>query len=694
MAKKTLVIVESPTKAKTLSKLLGRNYEIKASMGHVRDLPKSRMGVLIEEDFTPEYILVRGKGSIAKELKSRAKGADRILLASDPDREGEAIAWHLAFLLGIDPAEACRIRLYEITKQGVRQAVAHPEPIDLKRVDAQQARRVLDRLVGYRLSPLLWNKIRSGLSAGRVQSVALRILCEREKEIAAFKEQEYWLVDVDGGASDYRRYKLRLEKKDGKALSLSTAEEAEAVEKELRRHSLVVADWKARENRRLPLPPFKTSTLQQEAGRRLGYSPKRTMAVAQALYEGIDIRGKGPVGLITYMRTDSLRVSEGAQGACRDFIGSRWGEEYLPEKPNEHKSRGRVQDAHEAIRPTDVTLEPEAIKEQLSKEQHQLYDLIWRRFVASQMAAARLSRTTLDVEAGPFGLRQSGVTLLFKGWGLLWPLDLKEGLIAPAEKGETLDLLDVTRTQKFTRPPSRYTESGLVKLLEDRGVGRPSTYASIVSTLFDRGYVERGEEKKLLPTELGVVVCDFLVAHFADLVNTDFTATMEEDLDEIEQGQRQWLDLVRAFWKSFSADLAKAEEEAKPVELPVKEVGEDCPDCGAPLVIKRGRFGEFIACSAYPKCKYSRPLLKTIGVACPKCKEGEVVRRRSKKGRTFYGCSRYPDCDFVSWNEPTAKACPDCGAFLEKKKKGRKPLLACSSCDYVEEGGAHDDGEA
>ncbi len=692
MAKKTLVIVESPTKAKTLSKLLGRNYEIKASMGHVRDLPKSRMGVLVEEDFSPEYILVRGKGSIVKELKGRAKAADRILLASDPDREGEAIAWHLAFLLGLDPSEACRIRLYEITKQGVRNAVAHPEPIDLRRVDAQQARRVLDRLVGYRLSPLLWNKIRSGLSAGRVQSVALRILCEREKEIEAFREQEYWLVDVDGGASDDRRYRLRLEKRDGKALSLSCAAEAEAVEKELRCHRLVVSDWRTRENRRPPLPPFKTSTLQQEAGRRLGFSPKRTMAVAQALYEGIDLPGKGPVGLITYMRTDSLRVSEEAQEACRRFIEARWGSDYLPSKPNEYKSRGRVQDAHEAIRPTDITFDPQEIREHLAKEQFQLYDLIWRRFVASQMAAAQLSRTTLDVEAGPFGLRQSGVSLLFKGWGILWPLDLKEGVIALAEKGELLDLLDVTRTQKFTRPPSRYTESGLVKLLEDKGVGRPSTYASIVSTLFDRGYVERGEEKKLVPTELGVLVCDFLLEHFSDLVNTDFTATMEEDLDEIERGERQWLDLVRVFWESFSADLVKAEKLARPVELPVREIGEDCPECGAPLVIKRGRFGEFIACSGYPECRYSRPLLKTIGVACPVCGEGEVVRRRSKKGRTFYGCSRYPGCDFVSWNEPTGKACPLCGAFLEKKKKGRKAVLACSACAYVEEG--DDGGEA
>ncbi|QVL35486.1 type I DNA topoisomerase [Aminirod propionatiphilus] len=694
MAKKTLVIVESPTKAKTLSKMLGRNYEIKASMGHVRDLPKSRLGVLVEEDFAPEYILVRGKGSVVKELKSRAKGADRILLASDPDREGEAIAWHLAFILGIDPAAACRIRLFEITKQGVKEAVAHPEPIDLRRVDAQQARRVLDRLVGYRLSPLLWNKIRSGLSAGRVQSVALRILCEREREIEAFKEQEYWLVDVEAGKDD-RRYRLRLERRDGKALTLTCAEEAEAAERELRRHPLVVVDWKAKESRRTPLPPFKTSTLQQEAGRRLGYAPKRTMAVAQSLYEGVEIPGKGPVGLITYMRTDSLRVSESAQEACRAFIESRWGSDYLPEKANEHKSRGRVQDAHEAIRPTDVTFEPQEIKAHLSREQFQLYDLVWRRFVASQMAAARLSRTTVDVEAGPFGLRQSGVSLLFQGWGLLWSLDFKEGIIDGAERGEVLELLDVARTQKFTRPPSRYTESGLVKLLEDKGVGRPSTYAAIVSTLLDRGYAERGDEKKLVPTELGVVVCDFLVEHFSDLVNTDFTASMEEDLDQVEGGQRQWLDLVRSFWQTFSVDLAKVEELAPPVELPVREIGENCPDCGSPLVIKRGRFGEFIACSGYPQCKYSRPLLKTIGVACPKCKEGEIARRRSKKGRIFYGCSRYPDCDFVSWNEPTSRSCPDCGAFLEKKKKGRKTILSCSACAYsVEEEGEDHGGQA
>ncbi len=683
MAKKTLVIVESPTKAKTLQKHLGRNYEIKASMGHVRDLPKSRMAIDIENDFQPDYILVRGKGKIAKELRSAAKKADRILLAADPDREGEAIAWHLSHILNMDPESACRIRMYEITKAGIKEAVKKPERIDLHRVDAQQARRILDRLVGYRLSPLLWAKIRSGLSAGRVQSVALRLICDREKEIEVFNPEEYWLIDVDAATGDdSRSYRLRVEKEKGKNLTIPDAEQAERVMAVLRKSQLVVSDFKTKEGRRNPLPPFKTSTLQQEAGRRLGFSPKKTMRVAQSLYEGLEIPGRGPTGLITYMRTDSLRISEVAQTGARELIGNRWGENYLPEKAPNYSSKGRSQDAHEAIRPTDSTLDPQGIRENLSKEQFQLYDLIWKRFLSSQMAPARIARTTLEAQSGDFLLRQSGVTLRFDGWGVLWPLDLKQGQIDPAEPGEVLSVREIFPEQKFTKPPARFTESGLVKVLEDKGVGRPSTYAAIVSTLFDRGYVDKKEDKKLHPTELGRIVADFLISYFEHLVSTDFTANMEEELDDVESGERSWLDVVRQFWGGFEKDIDDAQKNAEKVKLPVKEIGEDCPECGSPLVIKRGRFGEFIACSGYPDCKYSRPILRKIGVKCPKCGEGDVVRRRSRKGRFFYGCSRYPDCDFVSWGEPTGEKCPKCGELLIKKKKKGQQLAVCSSCDF------------
>lgn len=680
MAKKTLVIVESPTKAKTLQKHLGRNYEIKASMGHVRDLPKSRMAIDIENDFQPEYILVRGKGKVAKELRAAAKKADRVLLAADPDREGEAIAWHLSHILELDPESPCRIRMYEITKAGIKEAVKNPEKVDLDRVDAQQARRILDRLVGYRLSPLLWSKIRSGLSAGRVQSVALRLICDREKEIEAFTPEEYWLIDVDALAGDGREYKLRVEKEMGKNLTIPNEEEAMRITGALRQGELVVSDFKTKEGYRNPLPPFRTSTLQQEAGRRLGFSPKKTMRVAQSLYEGLEIPGRGPTGLITYMRTDSLRISDAAQTAAREFIGGRWGQTYLPEKPQAFSSKGRSQDAHEAIRPTDASLDPQSIRDSLSKEQFQLYEMIWKRFLASQMAPARIARTTMEARSGDFLLKQSGVTLIFEGWGVLWPLDLKEGNIPPAEPGETLGIREIHPEQKFTKPPARFAESGLVKVLEDKDVGRPSTYAAIVSTLFDRGYVEKQEDKKLHPTELGRIVSDFLVQYFEHLVNTGFTAHMEDELDDVETGQRSWLDVVREFWGDFEKDLDEAHKNAERVELPVKEIGEDCPQCGAPLVIKRGRFGEFIACSAYPDCKFSRPILRTIGVKCPKCGEGDVVRRRSRKGRFFYGCSRYPECDFVSWGEPTGEKCSECGELLIKKKKKGQQLAVCPSC--------------
>ena len=678
---KTLVIVESPAKAKTLKKILGGSYEIKASMGHIRDLPKSRIGVHIEEDFRPDYIPVRGKAAVIKELQKKAGTAGRVLLASDPDREGEAIAWHLAHLLSVDPHTPCRVRMFEITAKAVKEAVKKPEKIDQDRVDAQQARRILDRLVGYKLSPLLWKKVRSRLTAGRVQSVALRLIVEREREILGFVSQEYWLMDVVAAGEGDRRYTLRLEKRDGKPLTIASLAEAEGIEAELRANALEVTDFKVKENRRPPLPPFKTSTLQQEASRRLGFSPQRTMRIAQGLYEGIEIPGKGPVGLITYMRTDSLRLSEEALAAVRGFIGENYGKEYLPQVPHAYASKGRSQDAHEAIRPTDVGLAPEKLKDYLTPEQARLYDLVWRRFVSCQMAPALVARSTVEASSGPFLLKQSGITVLFEGWGRVWPLDMKEGPVSRAVPGEILSLEEILKEQRFTQPPTRYSESGLVKALEENGIGRPSTYASIVQTLEDRGYVALNEDRRLQPSDLGIVVSDFLVKHFSDVIQVDFTARMEGELDQVEGGTRPWVDVPREFWASFQPRLEEVEQTAEAVNVPRQEpepIGEDCPDCGAPLVRRKGRFGEFIACSAFPKCRYSRPILKSIGVTCPKCGQGQIVRRKSKKGgRTFYGCERYPTCDFVSWEMPTGELCGNCGTPMVTRGKGEPHCPSC-----------------
>jgi DNA topoisomerase-1 len=657
-AGKTLVIVESPAKAKTLEKILGHTYHVEASIGHVRDLPKARLAVDVDNNFAPEYINVRGKGDLIKSLKAASEASARTLLASDPDREGEAIAWHLATLLGIDPATDCRIRMQEITEQGVKSAVSSPDRIDMDLVDAQQSRRVLDRLVGYNLSPLLWYKVSKGLSAGRVQSVALRIVCEREDEIEAFVPQEYWLLDVEATASGGRKYVLRVDKKNKKTFMPDCAEQSIEAENAIRSNRITVESFKAKETKRQPLPPFKTSVLQQEASRRLGYSPRRTMRIAQSLYEGVDIPGRGPVGLITYMRTDSLRLAPEAIESSRKYIEEKIGTEYLPEKPNFFTPKGKAQDAHEAIRATDPFLTPESLKDHLRPDQFRLYDMIWRRFVASQMSPAAVCRTTIEASSGEYGMKQAGIVVLFQGWGKVWPLGVKDVEIPAAEPGETLDLADIKREQKFTQPPARYTDAGLVKVLEEKGIGRPSTYASIIETLADRGYVNREEDKKLAPTKLGRVVNSFLVKHFPNLINMEFTAGMEGQLDSVESGRVNWIDVVRGFWDDFKPVLDNVSATAERMNVAPEEIGEPCPDCGKPLVIKRGRFGEFIACTGYPDCRYTRRIVKTIGMKCPKCGEGEVIQRKASKGkakgRSFYGCSRYPDCDFVSWKKPAA----------------------------------------
>ena len=691
---KTLVIVESPTKAKSLSKMLGMNYVVRSSIGHIRDLPKSRMAVDIENDFKPEYILVKGKAALKNELSELSKYAKKTLLASDPDREGEAIAWHLADILGISPQDKCRVRFYEITPKTVQEAIKKPEEIDEKKVDAQQARRILDRLVGYTLSPVLWKKVRFGLSAGRVQSVALAIICEREREILSFVPEEYWTIVIGASSKDGNRdYVLRAHTfegkslyKDGKSLLIKDEKMADKIINEVNLNKIIVTAFNIRESLRKAPPPFRTSTLQQEASRRIGFAPRRTMRTAQELFEGIAIPGKGTVGLITYMRTDSLRIANDAVSSCRDYIKDNFGGDYLPKTSNVYNVNGRSQDAHEAIRPTDIFLSPESIKSSLSQDQYKLYDLIWRRTVACQMTSAKVANSTLDVAAGKAGLRQLGEILIFEGYGKVWPLELKGERMESAEVGEELVFKSAEKEQKFTRPPARYSEATLIKTLEEDGVGRPSTYASIADTLYDRNYVKINEEKRLEPTSLGIVVDDFLHKYFnkansSSIVDVGFTAEMEKNLDEVEEDRRKWLEVVREFWRDFSKTVEEAQN-AEHVKLPEAEpIGEDCPNCSNPLVLKNGRFGSFIACSGYPNCKYTRPILEKIGVKCPKCGEkegGEVIKRRGRNGKTFYGCSKYPNCDYVSWNKPVDEKCPECGANMQMKGK----IIVCLECGH------------
>lgn len=657
---RTLVIVESPAKAKTLEKILGRSYHVEASIGHVRDLPKARLAVDVDNNFTPEYINVRGKASLIRALIAASSASKQTLLASDPDREGEAISWHLATLLGIDPSSKCRIRMQEITEHGVKTAVANPDCVDMNLVDAQQSRRVLDRLVGYNLSPLLWNKVQRGLSAGRVQSVALRIVCEREDEIEAFVPEEYWLLDVEATASGRRYYLMRIDKRDKKTFVPKNAAESQAAEEAVRTLPIIVTKFQTKDSSRRAQPPFKTSVLQQEASRRLGFSPRRTMRIAQSLYEGVELPGRGPVGLITYMRTDSMRLAPEALASSRRYIAERIGEEYLPDKPNFYSAKAGAQDAHEAIRATDPFITPESIKAHLTSEQFRLYELIWNRFIASQMSPAVVANTTVEAAAGEYGMKQTGTVVKFLGWGKVWPLGVKEVVVPEAQVGEELKLKDIKREQKFTQPPARYSDAGLVKVLEEKGIGRPSTYASIIETLADRHYVERGEEdKRLIPTKLGRVVNAFLVKHFQNIVNTEFTAGMESELDSVESGAENWIDVVRRFWNDFKPTLDEVAATAERMNVPAELIDEACPECGKPLAIKRGRFGEFIACTGYPDCRYTRNIVRTTGIKCPKCGEGELVRRKAgkgkAKGRAFYGCTRFPDCDYVTWKKPGAK---------------------------------------
>ena len=682
--KRTLVVVESPAKAKTIEKYLGRKYMVRASMGHLRDLPKSQFGIDVEHDFAPKYINIRGKGDLIKALKKDAKQADKIYLASDPDREGEAIAWHLAYILGIDPASDCRIVFTEITKPAIQEAVKHPRGINLDQVDAQQARRMLDRIVGYKLSPLLWRKVRKGLSAGRVQSVTVKLICEREKEIQAFNSEEYWTV---GAKLRHERSALipaELVQVDGAKLALHNKQETEQVVAELTQQAPVVSAVKRTERRRKPSAPFTTSSLQQDAARKLGFTSRRTMMYAQQLYEGIELGHGGASGLITYMRTDSTRISTLAQDEARSFIETSYGAGYLPEKPNIYAAGKKAQDAHEAIRPTSVERTPASVEQYLTKEQFKLYSLIWQRFVASQMTPAVYDTVSVDIAAGPrFVLRAKGSTLKFAGFTAVYAgADVtkkeKDVVLPELNAGDSLKIEKTLPQQHFTEPPPRYNDASLVKALEELEIGRPSTYAPIIETIQARGYVQR-VDKHFQPTELGFVVVDMLQEYFKTIVNVKFTAELENELDEIAEGKVEKNTLLRDFYGPFETDVEKADEAIGHVELPVEVSDVQCELCGRMMVVKQGRYGKFLACPGFPECRNTKPLLKDTGVKCPKC-GGSIVERRSRRGRVFYGCKNYPDCDYTTWDTPLQEQCPECGAFLLKHHfKNGRTLQYCSN---------------
>ncbi len=692
-----LVIVESPTKARTVGRFLGKGYVVKASVGHVRDLLRSQLSVDVEHDFAPKYRVPNEKRAVVKELKAAAAKAGDIYLATDPDREGEAIAWHLREVLELPEAQTHRVVFHEITKTAVDEAFAHPRAVSMDLVNAQQARRVLDRLVGYNLSPLLWRKVRSRLSAGRVQSVALRLIVEREREIEAFDPEEYWTLDAElapqstRGHRQRKTFRARLVRINGEEAQLRTEVDVLPLLEALERADYEVLRVKESQRRRNPAAPYTTSTLQQEASRKLSFTAAKTMRIAQQLYEGLDLGNGQPVGLITYMRTDSTNVAAAAQAEARDYIGGQYGPQFMPAEPPQYKTRAKAaQEAHEAIRPTSVLRTPAEVKDYLSKDQYRLYDLIWRRFVASQMAAAIYDTRTVEIGAGqgadkPYLFRASGSTLNFPGFLVVYEETKDENgngedkedsqPVPPLTVGELLDLLKLWPEQHFTQPPSRYTDASLIRALEEYGIGRPSTYAAILSNIQDRGYVAR-EQRRLFPTETGFVVNDLLVGHFPDLISVDFTASMENRLDEVADGQLDWVTLLRDFYGPFETALRQADAAIEKVEQ-VEYVGRDCPECGAPLIIRWGRYGKFVGCSAFPGCRYTEPWLERIGVTCPQCHHGDVVLKRTKKGRIFYGCSQWPNCDFTSWKRPLAQACPACGGVLVE---ARKDTAQCQHC--------------
>lgn len=689
-----LVIVESPAKAKTIEKYLGKRYTVKASLGHLRDLPRSQMGVDTENNYEPKYITIRGKGPILQDLRKEAKKAKKIYLAADPDREGEAIAWHLANQLGVDIDSDCRVVFNEITKDAVKNSFKTPRPIDMDLVDAQQARRILDRLVGYNISPILWKKVKKGLSAGRVQSVALRLIIDRENEINAFIPEEYWSITTQF-EKDQTKFEAAFYGTDEKKLKLSNEQEVQNVLKAIEGNPFEVTKVVKKERRRNPALPFTTSSLQQEAARKLNFRARKTMMLAQQLYEGIPLGRAGTVGLISYMRTDSTRISDTAKEEAKTFIETMYGEEFIPTEKKETKSKSNAQDAHEAVRPTSVERTPAAMKQYLSRDQLRLYKLIWERFVASQMAPAILDTVAVDLMNNDYKFRANGSQVKFPGFMKVYiegnddateqPVD--EKMLPELAEEEQLKSEEIEPKQHFTQPPPRYSEARLVKTLEELGIGRPSTYAPTLDTIQKRGYVTL-DARRFVPTELGVIVHEAVNEYFPDIIDIEFTASMENDLDRIEEGEIAWKEVIDAFYTEFEKHVEKADAEMEKIEIKDEPAGEDCEKCGSEMVYKMGRYGKFMACSNFPECRNTKAIVKKIDVKCPTCKEGEVVERKSKKRRIFYGCDQYPECEYVSWDKPIARACPKCNeqTLVEKRlKKGVQVQCTNEECDYKEE---------
>ena len=681
-----LVIVESPAKAKTINKYLGKNYTVIASMGHMRDLPKSQLGIDIENNYEPKYITIRGKGELMSKLKKAAKSADKIYLATDPDREGEAISWHLANILDIDTNKKCRITFNEVTKSAVTASLKSARPIDERLVDAQQARRVLDRIVGYKLSPILWKKVKKGLSAGRVQSVATKLVVDREREINVFEPKEYWTLAASLTPKGEKKSIIaKFYGVNGKKKELKSFDEANKIKERVERQEFSVKSANYAEKMRQPSPPFTTSTLQQEASRKLGFTSRRTMSAAQQLYEGVSVPGKGTLGLITYMRTDSLRINPDAQNSARSIIAEKFGAQFVPNTPRNYKTGKNAQDAHEAIRPTVPEIEPEEIKSSVSADLYKLYKLIWERFIASQMSNAVYNTLSAEFEANGALFRASAKTLQFAGYRAVYIDGSEEDeekdskRLPKIEVGTVLTLGEIEQEQHFTEPPARYTEASLIKAMEENGIGRPSTYAPTITTILGRDYVTR-EKRMLKPTELGTIVTDIMVENFSDIVDVDFTANMEKQLDSIEDGDAKWVKVIDGFYQSFKTDLEKAEKAIEKVEIKDEVSDEICDKCGRNMVIKLGRFGKFLACPGFPECRNAKPILKDTGVKCPKC-GGRIVERRSQRGKKYFSCENAPTCDFLLWDEPAKTPCPSCGGVMTRKYLKRGSITVCSNPD-------------
>ena len=683
--KKNLVIVESPAKAKTLKKFLGSNYKIEASMGHVRDLPKSELGINIEEDFEPKYITIRGKGELLAKLRKEVKAVDKIYLATDPDREGEAISWHLLYALKLEGKKVFRITFNEITKTAVQKSIKEAREIDMDLVDAQQARRTLDRIVGYKMSPLLWKKIKKGLSAGRVQSVALRLICDRDEEIENFIPEEYWTIDTEFKTNKNEKINSKFYGKNGKKLEVKSKKEVDKILDEIKGKTFIIKEVKEGKRHKNPSAPFTTSTLQQEASKIFGYASSKTMMIAQQLYEGINIKGEGTVGLVSYIRTDSVRISDEAYNQVKDYVLNEFGEEYFSKERKEYKSKGKTQDAHEAIRPTYTERTPDSIKESLTKEQYKLYKLIWERFVASQMAPAIYKTMTVKIECNQYEFRASGSILTFEGYLKVYKKneEKEEEILMPeVQEKEELTIKKIKEEQHFTQPPARYSEASLIKTLEEIGVGRPSTYAPTISTITARNYVTK-ESKVFYTTELGEVVNDIIKNNFGDIINVDFTAKMEASLDEIEEGKLEWKQILREFYPEFEKMILEAEEKVEHIDIEDEKTDIICEECGANMVIKYGKYGKFLACPNFPECKNTKPFFEETGINCPEC-SGKILIKKTKKGRKFYGCENNPECEFMSWNKPTGEKCPKCSSYMiEKGTKNTRICCSNQKCGYI-----------